>query len=210
MRATSQLKGRSIGERSIGVLPGQYFDAETGTNYNYFRDYDPAVGRYVESDPVGLQGSLNTYAYVGANPIAYSDRRGLDPWGSDPGQDWSTKPGVPPPTGPLWNFTVCLRLCLGGSFTVTSTWEATPQHLSGTPHANGVALDIRFANPQRALCCAKQCGAKFGLNEYANPSPNATGGHVHMQLPPGTRGGSGDLPKSGCEPCDVSKSCCAY
>jgi RHS repeat-associated protein len=41
-------------------LPGQYYDAETGLHYNYFRDYDPGVGRYVESDPIGLQGGLES------------------------------------------------------------------------------------------------------------------------------------------------------
>lgn len=46
----------SLGESCIEVLPGQYFDAETGLVYNYFRDYDSATGRYVESDPLGLVG----------------------------------------------------------------------------------------------------------------------------------------------------------
>jgi RHS repeat-associated protein len=47
-------------------FPGQYADAETGLNYNFFRDYDPSVGRYVESDPIGLEGRNNTY-YKGHN-----------------------------------------------------------------------------------------------------------------------------------------------
>jgi RHS repeat-associated protein len=44
--------------------------------YNYFRDYDPSVGRYVESDPIGLEAGVNTYSYVGADPLTYFDPRG--------------------------------------------------------------------------------------------------------------------------------------
>ena len=58
-------------------FPGQYYDAETGHNYNYFRDYDPTVGRYIESDPIGLGGGVNTYAYVGNNPLTGYDLFGL-------------------------------------------------------------------------------------------------------------------------------------
>jgi len=57
-------------------FPGQYYDAETGLHYNYFRDYNPATGRYIESDPIGLVGGINTYAYVGGSPVNYIDLTG--------------------------------------------------------------------------------------------------------------------------------------
>jgi RHS repeat-associated protein len=58
-------------------FPGQQFDVETTLNYNYFRDYDPATGRYEESDPIGLRGGMSTYAYALGDPILSTDPRGL-------------------------------------------------------------------------------------------------------------------------------------
>ena len=62
-------------------FPGQYADGETGWNHNGFRDYMPSVGRYLENDPIGLLGGLNSYRYAKANPGAFTDRWGLDPIG---------------------------------------------------------------------------------------------------------------------------------
>ncbi|MCE3605429.1 DUF6531 domain-containing protein [Massilia sp. P8910] len=58
-------------------FPGQYYDRETSLYYNYHRDYDPQAGRYVQSDPLGLNAGINTYGYVKSNPLLYKDPFGL-------------------------------------------------------------------------------------------------------------------------------------
>lgn len=56
-------------------FPGHYFDAELGLHYNRFRYYSPVWGRYLQSDPWGIAGGDNLYAYC-SNPLLKADVRG--------------------------------------------------------------------------------------------------------------------------------------
>ena len=90
LRHKKQLSKRG---RCIAILPGQYYDAETGLHYNWHRYYDPETGRYLTPDPIGLAGGINPFLYAEANPINNIDPLGLQT---------AVMPGSPGlPIGPL-------------------------------------------------------------------------------------------------------------
>ncbi len=109
-------------------FPGQYADGN-GLSYNYFRDYEAGTGRYVESDPIGLNGGIALYRYGLNLPLRMTDRKGLVPddcrtyddfeqavWArnhSTPLPNCVPPPDLPPPppTGPTITGTICRATC---------------------------------------------------------------------------------------------------
>lgn len=96
-------------------FPGQYADSAIGLNQNYFRDYVPSLGKYLEVDPIGLKGGVNTYVYAGQNPLMFVDVLGLEYYGcnrvldkkgmevkdyKESWGDWQV----------LWRFTMCFPI----------------------------------------------------------------------------------------------------
>ncbi|WP_217644362.1 RHS repeat-associated core domain-containing protein [Paracidovorax konjaci] len=78
--ATGYAQSGQAGIRNYGEAvrfdlryPGQVWDEETGLNYNLHRYYDAASGRYIQADPIGLEGGWNRFGYVGADPLNFSD-----------------------------------------------------------------------------------------------------------------------------------------
>lgn len=98
-------------------------DAETGLNYNYRRDYDPGLGKYIEADPIGLAGGLNLFVYARNNPLAVVDLTGLEPCKQI--GDWKEVAGSSTLCGNsryqrLWKF---VRSDEGNAFRCRCTWQ---------------------------------------------------------------------------------------
>jgi RHS repeat-associated protein len=124
-------------------FPGQQYDGLAGLYYNYYRDYDPAVGRYVESDPIGLAAGVNTFAYASENAISLADQDELEAVDAMRRQGWGLEPNE-----------ANERRC---------AWSAFVRNYNAMIAANTIGADRYFHC--RANCETTKCG-KSG-NEQA-------------------------------------------
>ena len=167
---------KPFGEATITVstitnnlrFPGQYFDAEMGLNYNYFRDYNPTIGRYIETDPIGIDEGLNhIYTYAGNRPLYYIDYDGMS---VSPCCGMTSKM----PKQEVLDGLECMSKCLQTGILISSGWRNEKENKDAggkenSYHKKGMAADVHEPPVQGKLRkAAAVCGLTVSNDKYSN------------------------------------------
>ena len=134
-------------------LPGQYFDKETNLHYNYFRDYDPSLGIYKQSDLIGLSGGINTYAYALSAPTRFSDPMGL-------AVTVYCRPAVFDGSGRFHCFVnvTCPAEGWSKTFSMFANWHLRSGYKSLNDEEDSIKKAISYGSVQPRSCMPDECG----------------------------------------------------
>ena len=172
-------------------FPGQYYDAESNIVYNGFRNYDPVTGRYIQSDPIGLNGGISSYAYVQNSPVMGVDPQGLQTIPRDAYfTDW-TRPDARAAARTFWANMIPGYALVGCARNGCTGWGWGFSAAGVIPGVGIVSGIAREARALRAMCQASRAASELG--EVANPISDTLARVVPRDINPSTLAKAGDL-----------------